>query len=110
MTTFARSDNFLHIRQVRIEKTSFFFLDKEAGIAMMQRDARERIKAVLSVFAGFALLAIRPHVNWREGIRGGVIRYSCRIPLHANLIIRLFSPNTRRGRFVEVFFFRSLDP
>lgn len=110
MTTLPRSENFLHIRQVRIEKTVFFFLDKEAGIAMMQRDTRERIKAVLSVFAGFVLLAIRCRMTTDGKAPGaGVSHHSFRIPLHANQLSGCFSRTPGAGACGSLFF-RTLDP
>jgi hypothetical protein len=106
----SRSEKFLHIRQVRIEKTVIFFLDKEAGIAMMHRDTRERIKAVLSVFAGFVLLAIsrRMSADGRASGAGSLITHS--VSLSMQIDCPAVFPEHPARALAEACFFRTLDP
>jgi hypothetical protein len=109
-TMLPRSENFLHIRQVRIEKTPIFFLDKEAGIAMMHRDTRERIKAVLSVFAGFVLLAISCCISadGKASGAGSFIAHS--VSLSMQIDCPAVIPEHPARALAETCFFRTLDP
>jgi hypothetical protein len=104
-----RSENFLHIRQVRIEKTLIFFLDKEAGIAMMHRDTRERIKAVLSVFAGFVLLAICCCIPADGKASGAGLFSTHSVSLSMQVDCPAVYPEHPARALVETCFFRTLD-
>jgi hypothetical protein len=105
-----RSENFLHIRQVRIEKTLIFFLDKEAGIAMMHRDTRERIKAVLSVFAGFVLLAISYCISADGKASGAGLFSTHSVSLSMQIDCPAVIPEHPARALVETCFIRTLDP
>jgi hypothetical protein len=110
MTMHPGSEKFLHIRQVRIEKTPIFFLDKEAGIAMMHRDTRERIKAVLSVFAGFVLLAISCCISagGKASGAGSFITHS--VSLSMQIDCPAVFPEHLVRALAEACFFHTLDP
>jgi hypothetical protein len=105
-----RSEKFLHIRQVRIEKTPIFFLDKEAGIAMIHRGAGERIKAVLSVFAGFVLLTISCCISADGEASGAGLFSTHSVSLSMQIVCLAVFPEHPARALLKTCFFRTLDP